>query len=157
MIASADEANGPTIFLKVGYNNGQGGGVQFADGTFTLGTPFTDCNNDSLNDPDQIAAGTLTDCDGDLIPDICEGATLYDASQSFAFATATPVEVTFTDLPPAYAGTPRIEIAVTAYLGATNDALIVQLDGGAGTTLFLTNGTDCPATPDLAVIERALP
>ena len=39
VIASADEANGATIFLKVGYNNGQGGGVQFGEGNFTLPTP----------------------------------------------------------------------------------------------------------------------
>jgi hypothetical protein len=39
VIAAADEANGATIFLKVGYNNGQGGGVQFGEGNFTLPTP----------------------------------------------------------------------------------------------------------------------
>ena len=39
VIASAAEANGATIFLKVGYNNGTGGGVQFGEGNFTLPTP----------------------------------------------------------------------------------------------------------------------
>jgi hypothetical protein len=39
VIALADEANGPTIRLKLGYNNGQGGGVTFADSTFSLPAP----------------------------------------------------------------------------------------------------------------------
>jgi predicted outer membrane repeat protein len=158
VIALTDD-NAPTaIRLKLGYNDGiPGSGVQFADAQFVLGPQ--DCNGNGILDPEEIAAGLATDCDGDGILDACEGASQYDASQSFAFNATTPVEVSFTDLAPAYAAgpAPRIEIRATADLGAANDALIVQLDGGTGTTLFLADGTDCPATPDLGVITRSIP
>ena len=39
MIAAADEAPGRSIRLKLGYNDGQGGGVQFAEGIFWLPLP----------------------------------------------------------------------------------------------------------------------
>jgi formylglycine-generating enzyme required for sulfatase activity len=151
----ANEPSMAVLRLKISHNDGAGGGVRFNDSLFSL-FPFLDCNGDSIDDAGQIFAGTLSDCDNDLVPDLCEGAIAISESLAFAFSTATPVEVAFTDLPPAFVGTPRIEVEATADLGAANDALIVQLDGGAGTTLFLANGTDCPATPDVAVIERSI-
>ena len=75
---------------------------------------------------------------------------------AFAFSSAAAYEYTFTDLPPAYTGTPRLEIAATADLGSATDALVVALDGATGTTLFLGDGNDCPATPDRATITRDL-
>jgi hypothetical protein len=38
VIALADDASAAVIRLKLGYNNGQGGGVTFADSNFTIGT-----------------------------------------------------------------------------------------------------------------------
>ncbi|MFZ9915876.1 MAG: hypothetical protein ACO3IB_11160, partial [Phycisphaerales bacterium] len=115
-----------------------------------------DCNNNGTLDSCEIAAG-LADCDSDGRPDVCEGAVTIDTQQSFAISSAAPVDISFTSLPRAYRGTPRLEIRATADLGSSPDALVVSLDGGVGTLLFLTDGPDCPATPNLGTITRDIP
>jgi formylglycine-generating enzyme required for sulfatase activity len=140
------------VFLKVGFNNGQGGGVEFGQAAFQL---IGDCNGDGISDDIQIENGELNDCDGDGVPDECFTSSAFAASQSSAFSSSSPIEFVFTNLAPAYVGTPRIEIQANADLGAPTDALVVQLDGGPGATLFLLDGTDCAG--NFAAIEQALP
>jgi formylglycine-generating enzyme required for sulfatase activity len=134
-------------------------GNQLPDSCDLLSGTSPDCDANGIPDECDLASGLATDCDADGILDTCEGITRFDSSQSFAFTSSTPVEVTFADLAPSYLTgiTPRVEIRAIADLGAANDALIVQLDGGTGTTLFLADGTDCPATPDLGVLTRTIP
>ncbi|MFZ9881539.1 MAG: hypothetical protein ACO3QC_09075, partial [Phycisphaerales bacterium] len=115
-----------------------------------------DCDGNGILDACDIVLGNLPDCDTDGVPDICEGARRGASPQSCGCSGATPVEITFTGLPRAYTGLPRLEVRARADLGSATDALVVSLDGTAGNTLFLTTGTDCPATPDFAQITRTL-
>ena len=69
-----DGAKPATIRLKLGYNNGQGGGVQFADSSFTLDPSVLagDCNGNGVLDRCDIASGAANDENGNGVPDSCE-------------------------------------------------------------------------------------
>ena len=123
-----------------------------------LANGSVDCNSNGLVDSCEIAAGISPDCDSDGKPDDCEGA-VFIASQSnlLPLTGAVFAEQTFTGLPRAYGAQPKITIEATADLGATNDGVIVTVDGGAGSVFFLTDGTDCPSTPNTAVLTYSLP
>ena len=78
VIATAAEANA-TIFLKVGYNNGQGGGVQFGEGNFTLlCLEGIDCDGDGVAE----FCGSLIDCDGNGTHDGCDIASGFDSDDN---------------------------------------------------------------------------
>jgi hypothetical protein len=70
VIALADETSAAVIRLKNGYNNGQGGGVQFGDAMF--GLVETDCDQNGTPDLDEIAADPTLDCDSTGALDTCE-------------------------------------------------------------------------------------
>jgi len=70
VIALADEANAATIFVKNGFNNGVGGGVQFGQATFVLGAP--DCNGNGIPDTDDIDLDPTLDCDSSGAIDTCQ-------------------------------------------------------------------------------------
>jgi hypothetical protein len=73
VIAAADEANGALIFLKVGYNNGFGGGVQFGEFWFCCGCPgFTDCDGNGNADWLDVYLTPARDCDSNQVLDSCE-------------------------------------------------------------------------------------
>jgi hypothetical protein len=62
------------FFIKVGYVNGQGGGVQFGEGTVNLaGGDANDCNANGVLDLCDIRAGSESDDDLDGTPDSCQG------------------------------------------------------------------------------------
>jgi hypothetical protein len=63
-----------TIRLKLGYNNGQGGGVQFGDLAFTLGfgSGMTDCDDNGVVDVFEIQCSPELDCDLTGTLDVCE-------------------------------------------------------------------------------------
>jgi hypothetical protein len=63
-----------TVFAKVGYNNGMGGGVQFGEGTFSLdpSADSGDCNGNGVLDFCDILSGTANDANENGIPDSCE-------------------------------------------------------------------------------------
>ena len=69
-----DGAKPATIRLKLGYNNGQGGCVQFADSSFTLDPSVLvgDCNGNGVLDRCDIASGAANDENGNGVPDSCE-------------------------------------------------------------------------------------
>jgi len=71
VIASADEANGATIFLKVGYRDGKGP-IQFGDGTFPGLCCDADCDADGTPDSIQIAENPSLDCDTNGRIDSCD-------------------------------------------------------------------------------------
>ena len=113
----------------------------------------SDCNANGVHDACEIASGQLTDCDADGIPDTCEGATVVSgASPLMPFSGTLAAEHLFTALPRVAGGQPRITIEATADLGGATDGIIVTLDGGSGSTFFVADGTDCPASPNTASI-----
>jgi predicted outer membrane repeat protein len=113
-----------------------------------------DCNSNGIHDACEVAAGQLTDCDSDGIPDICEGATAVGlASPLMPFSGSLAAEHTFSALPRVAGGQPALRIEATADLGGATDGIIVTLDGGSGQTFFVTDGTDCPASPNAATIS----
>jgi predicted outer membrane repeat protein len=117
-----------------------------------------DCNANGLVDTCEIAAGISPDCDSDGRPDNCEGAVFVAAqSNLLALTGAVFAEQTFTGLVSAYGAQPTITIEATADLGAANDGVIVSVEGGTGTVYFLTDGIDCPTTPNTAVLSYGLP
>ena len=117
-----------------------------------------DCNANSMGDVCEIAAGISPDCDSDGRPDNCEGAVFVAAqSNLLALTGAVFAEQTFTGLVSAYGAQPKITIEATADLGAANDGVIVSVDGGTGSVYFLTDGIDCPTTPNTAVLSYGLP
>ncbi len=117
-----------------------------------------DCNANGLVDTCEIAAGISPDCDSDGRPDNCEGAVFVAAqSNLLALTGAVFAEQTFTGLVRAYGAQPKITIEATADLGAANDGVIVSVDGGTGSVYFLTDGIDCPTTPNTAVLSYGLP
>ncbi len=117
-----------------------------------------DCNADSIGDACEFAGGISPDCDSDGRPDNCEGAVFVAAqSNLLALTGAVFAEKTFTGLVRAYGAQPKITIEATADLGAANDGVIVSVDGGTGSVYFLTDGIDCPTTPNTAVLSYGLP
>ena len=116
-----------------------------------------DCNSNGTLDVCEVTAGLLTDCDSDTIPDICEGAVIVaQASKLLPVSGTAAAEHTFTSLPRVASGTARVTVEATADLGGTTDGLLVTLDGGNASTFFVADGTDCPATPNVAVITLPL-
>ena len=112
-----------------------------------------DCNANGVHDACEIASGQLTDCDADGVPDTCEGATVVSgASPLMPFSGTLAAEHLFTALPRVAGGQPRVTIEATADLGGATDGIIVTLDGGSGSTFFVADGTDCPASPNTASI-----
>ena len=117
-----------------------------------------DCNTDGIGDVCSIAAAALRDCDGDSVPDVCEGAVAVSQTSPMAHISgAQPINYTFTGLPRASGGQPKLRIEATADLGGVTDGLLVAIEGGAPTAYFGTNGTDCPASPDVASIAWSIP
>jgi hypothetical protein len=70
----ASGAKPATVRVKLGYNNGQGGGVAFADSTFVLDPSILagDCNGNGVLDLCDILSGTANDANENGIPDSCE-------------------------------------------------------------------------------------
>jgi hypothetical protein len=79
VIALADESTAGTIFLKVGYNNGTGGGVQFGESNFELlcNEPV-DCDGDGSAD----ICGLSADCDANGSADACDIASGFDSDDN---------------------------------------------------------------------------
>ena len=112
-----------------------------------------DCNGNGIGDVCDIAAALSLDCDGDSIPDECEGAAVIaQASPLLAFGGAQSAQHTFGSLPRAYGRQPVLTVEARADLGGATDGVLVSLDGGAPVSLFVTDGTDCPANGDVATI-----
>jgi hypothetical protein len=115
-----------------------------------------DCNSNGIGDVCDIASALSLDCDGDSVPDECEGATVVSlASPLMPFGGAQVAQHTFAALPAAYGRQPVLTIEARADLGGATDGVLVSLDGGAPVSLFVTDGTDCPAVANAATI--ALP
>jgi hypothetical protein len=112
-----------------------------------------DCNANGVGDVCEIAAGTAPDCDLDGLSDYCEGAILVrPQSTLLPIAGGTPAVFEFSGLSRAYGRPPKLILEATADLGAANDGLVVSIDGTSLGTFFLTSGTDCPTSPDLAAV-----
>jgi hypothetical protein len=61
------------------------------------------------------------------------------------------VNHTFTGLRPASGGTPTLTIEAQSDLSAPNEFIAVRIDGGPAQNYFVATGSDCPATPDVAL------
>ncbi|MEY4118550.1 MAG: hypothetical protein RLZZ116_1878, partial [Planctomycetota bacterium] len=117
-----------------------------------------DCDGDGVGNACAIADGTDLDCDSDGIPDVCEGAVRFvETSTLLPLSGATAAQATFVNLPRAYGRPPKLRIEATADLGAANDGILLTVDGASAGTFFLTDGTDCPASPNSATITYTLP
>ena len=112
-----------------------------------------DCNSNSIGDVCELASGALLDCDGDLVPDICEGAVLVDANSPLLapFGNGVSVAYTFNALPQAYGGPVELSIDAIADLNLDSEFIAVSINGGPQEYYFVTDGNDCPTTPDHAV------
>jgi predicted outer membrane repeat protein len=110
-----------------------------------------DCNANGIGDACEIASGALADCDADGIPNICEGAQLVALESGLLapFGSGTPVGYEFTALEPVFVVAPRLTIEATSDLNSSSEFIAVTLDGGAPTYIFVADGSDCPATPDV--------
>jgi predicted outer membrane repeat protein len=110
-----------------------------------------DCNANGVGDACEIASGALADCDADGIPNICEGAQLVALESGLLapFGSGTPVGYEFTALEPVFVVAPRLTIEATSDLNSSSEFIAVTLDGGAPTYIFVADGSDCPATPDV--------
>jgi len=112
-----------------------------------------DCNSNGLIDSCEVAAGQLTDCDADGIPDICEGAVVVAVQSPLApISGSLASEYTFSSLPRVASGSARLTVEATADLGGATDGILITLDGGSNATFFVADGTDCPATPNIATM-----
>jgi len=118
-----------------------------------------DCDANGIGDLCDIASGALFDCDSDGIPNICEGATaVRDASPLLPLLSGgATLNHTFSNLPRALVGTPRLEIEATADLSSSTEYLAIRFDGGAQEFFFVNGANDCPATPDLASRTFTIP
>ena len=120
----------------------------------TIANPTqADCNTNGIGDVCEIASGALLDCDGDSVPDVCEGAVVvHTVTQYLApFGNGYPATYSFTNLPRAYTGSPTIKIEAISDLDQPNEFIGVSFDGSAQELFFVNDGSDCPATPDVAV------
>ncbi len=116
-----------------------------------------DCDSNGVGNACEIASGFAPDCDGDSIPDQCEGAVIVSPQTTLLpISGATAAEFSFTGLPRAYGRPPRLTIEATADLGAANDGILLTVDGASAGTFFVADGTDCPATPNVATITYTL-
>jgi len=117
-----------------------------------------DCNGNGVPDSCEITAGLEFDCDGDGVLDTCEGAVHVRRSSPLLapFGSGASVAFTFSDLPRAYTGTPRIIIEATSQLSTSGRFILVSADGGAAQSLFVDTGFDCPTVPDTASITFGL-
>jgi hypothetical protein len=115
-----------------------------------------DCNQNGIGDACDIASGLSTDCDSDGVPDECEGASRVNRIGPFVAIGGSTAAQWFVDgLLPAFGRPPKLIVEARADLGAASDGLIVTVDGATVGTVFLTDGSDCPAALDVATI--ALP
>jgi hypothetical protein len=113
-----------------------------------------DCNANTIGDACDIASGLSLDCDSDSEPDECEGASVIAlASPLMNFGGAQVAQQTFTGLVPAYGQQPVVTIEAKADLGDPADGVLVSIDGGMPQLFFVTDGTDCPASPNVATIS----
>jgi len=116
-----------------------------------------DCDANAVGNACEIASGFAPDCDGDSIPDQCEGAVIMSPQTTLLpISGATAAEFSFTGLPRAYGRPPKLTIEATADLGAANDGILLTVDGASAGTFFVADGTDCPATPNVATISYTL-
>ena len=112
-----------------------------------------DCNGNNLPDPWEVATGRVPDCNNDFIPDTCQGAVAIDASSPNLGAPSgsTPREFVFPGLP--FAATPVfLTIDVRGDLGGQTEFVDIVVNGGTPLRLFVSDGDDCPETPNRATL-----
>ncbi len=122
------------------------------------GTAF-DCDNSGTLDTCEFSSDALADCDSDGRSDICEGAVIIAASSPLLapFGNGFPATYTFSNLPKAYRGTPTLTLEATSDLSSSNEFIAVAIDGRAQEYFFTADGTDCPASPDIATRTFTIP
>ena len=117
-----------------------------------------DCNSNGVGDACEIGSSIIPDCDSDGVSDFCEGVELVGASSGLLPISSTAAaEYSFTSLPPATGLAPRLVIEATADLGAATDGIVLTVDGLSAGSFFVADGTDCPTSPNTAVVTYTIP
>lgn len=135
-----------------------------------LGSP--DCNANGIPDSCDVATGVEADCDGDGVLDSCEIADgapdcnangipdACDVGLPFSYTSAqlSPFGATAAQsvlISPAYltANVVTVNVSAVADLNTSGESVNVFLDGTLVGNLFGPSGSDCPATPDLAILS----
>jgi hypothetical protein len=110
-----------------------------------LGVVDTDCDGSGFFDRGEIAAGLISDCNGNLVPDSCETArhVVRTAEWLGQLVGDQPVSIEFTDLPPSARGI-RLDVEAKGDLMGADRNLEVQFgDGGPTFTILADGGRAC--------------
>jgi predicted outer membrane repeat protein len=122
---------------------------------FTLSV--ADCNENSVLDILETASGA-GDCDGNGVPDTCEGieSVSYVSSDVGPIGSTTPVQLVVPVTARATSDV-TLQLRASANLAGTSRFLLVSLDGGASTVVFNGNEGDCasPANTTSIVVPKA--
>jgi len=114
----------------------------------------TDCNNSGRPDQCDIASGFSTDCNNNGIPDECEIVTEHFAFTGAMGPIGSGISQSFIiDGAPVAVGDVDLTIAATGNLGSTRRFLNVLLNGNFYTRVFVNSGTNCPASPNLQLVQ----
>lgn len=103
-----------------------------------------DCNGNSRADDVDIAIGTSPDCNGDGIPDECQGVEQVEFAgpTTSPFGAGHPSIASFEELPPALAMV-EIRFDGRADLDSAIEVVIPVLDGVQYPPLFIGDGVSC--------------
>lgn len=110
-----------------------------------LGVVDTDCDGSGFFDRGEIAAGLISDCNGNLVPDSCETArhVVRTAEWLGQLVGGQTVSLRFTELPSSGRGI-RLDVEAKGDLMGADRNLEVQFgDGGPAFTILADGGRAC--------------
>jgi hypothetical protein len=111
-----------------------------------------DCNRNEVVDACEIEAGAAQDCNGNGVPDGCELSTAYEALSPLLgpLDSGSPLSFMLAD-PPVAAAAVSIEVQARGDLGGTSEYLDIDINGLHAGRVFEAGGQDCPAKPETAL------
>jgi len=108
-----------------------------------------DCNGNGIPDSCDLTSGFSLDCDGNEIPDECLTVdhTASRAASPAELATGGAFDLSLTGLP-LPAGDAFLTVRTAGDLGGLTEFLDLTVGGVDHLDLFLSDGSECPETPD---------
>lgn len=109
---------------------------------------LVDCNANSLQDAQDIAAGTSADCNANLTPDECELIeSFFEVSPALSpIGTGSPQSHTFVSPPPP-AGDVTLSFEAIGDFSSFAERVDVNINGTYVGSIFFV-GNDCPSSPN---------
>lgn len=133
------------------------GDVAFEDGlhSHVMFEWSADCNEDGIVDYGQILNGTITDCDGNFIPDECELNDIASFTESRTpSSVADFIEFDVSPMSDA-ADAVTLEISAVGDLATTSEFMFVYLDDMQIGLAFVATGASCSAVTETLSIPAA--